>query len=136
LLAGPIGRAFTRLRKSERDRCSDNGGRKKQRRELPRSVAPKFIFHFDSPPGERSTSPVAEYSMSLGGVWVSNSLKNQGKSLEVSPEEAYAAVHDGIRYSGMGAWKGMLTDQQMWQVANFVAGVHHLPPQLRPKPAH
>ena len=42
---------------------------------------------------------------------------------DVNPNEAYAAVRDGIRYSGMGAWRGQLNDQQMWQVANFVAHI-------------
>lgn len=48
----------------------------------------------------------------------------------LSPEEAYTAVHDGIRYTGMGAWTGMMSEQDMWKVANFVARIHHLPPQL------
>jgi mono/diheme cytochrome c family protein len=43
---------------------------------------------------------------------------------DVTPEEAFAAIHDGVRYSGMGAWKNMLTDHQIWQVANYVA---HIP---------
>lgn len=60
----------------------------------------------------------------------------QDKEAKPSPEEAFAAIHDGIRYSGMGAWNGMMTDQQMWQVANFVARIHDLPPQVQPKPAH
>lgn len=47
------------------------------------------------------------------------------------PEEAYIAVRDGIRYSGMGAWQGMLKDGQMWQVANFVSRMQHLPPDVR-----
>lgn len=42
---------------------------------------------------------------------------------DVSPPEAYTAIHDGIRYSGMGAWRGQLNDQQIWQVANFVAQI-------------
>jgi mono/diheme cytochrome c family protein len=42
---------------------------------------------------------------------------------DVTAPEAFAAIHDGIRYSGMGAWRSQLTDQQMWQVANFVASV-------------
>jgi len=42
---------------------------------------------------------------------------------DVSPREAYAAIHDGVRYSGMGAWRGQLKDDQIWQVANFVAGI-------------
>jgi mono/diheme cytochrome c family protein len=42
---------------------------------------------------------------------------------DVDPNEAYAAIHDGIRYSGMPAWHDQLNDQQMWQVANFVATI-------------
>lgn len=42
---------------------------------------------------------------------------------DVDANEAYAAVHDGIRYSGMPAWHDQLTDEQIWQVANFVAQI-------------
>jgi mono/diheme cytochrome c family protein len=42
---------------------------------------------------------------------------------DVNPNEAYAAVHDGVRYSGMPAWHDQLSDQQIWQVANFVAQI-------------
>jgi mono/diheme cytochrome c family protein len=42
---------------------------------------------------------------------------------DVDPSEAYAAVHDGVRYSGMPAWDKQLTRQQIWQVANFVANI-------------
>ena len=40
---------------------------------------------------------------------------------DVSPSEAFAAIHDGIRYSGMGAWRGQLKDEEIWKVANYVA---------------
>lgn len=40
---------------------------------------------------------------------------------DVSAPEAFAAIHDGVRYSGMGAWSNHLTDQQTWEVANFIA---------------
>lgn len=43
---------------------------------------------------------------------------------DVTPAEAFAAIHDGIRYSGMGAWRGQLKDDDMWRVANFVASLH------------
>jgi mono/diheme cytochrome c family protein len=43
---------------------------------------------------------------------------------DVDAEEAYAAVHDGIRYSGMGAWRDMMKEDEMWKVANFVATIH------------
>ena len=42
---------------------------------------------------------------------------------DVDPNEAYAAIRDGIRYSGMPAWRGQLNDKQMWQVASFVAQI-------------
>ncbi len=42
---------------------------------------------------------------------------------DVSPQEAYAAIHDGIRYSGMGAWRDLMKEDDMWRVANFIAGI-------------
>ena len=48
----------------------------------------------------------------------------------VTPAEAFVAVRDGIRYSGMGAWRGMLTEPEMWQVANFVSRMHALPARV------
>jgi mono/diheme cytochrome c family protein len=48
----------------------------------------------------------------------------------VTPAEAFVAVRDGIRYSGMGAWRGMLSEPEMWQVANFVSRIHALPPPV------
>jgi mono/diheme cytochrome c family protein len=42
---------------------------------------------------------------------------------DVDPNEAYAAVKGGIRYTGMPAWAGQLNERQMWQVANFVAQI-------------
>ena len=42
---------------------------------------------------------------------------------DVTPPEAFAAIRDGIRYSGMGAWRNELKDDEMWKVANFVAKI-------------
>jgi mono/diheme cytochrome c family protein len=42
---------------------------------------------------------------------------------DVTPLEAYAAVHDGIRYSGMGAWRDQSSESDMWKVSNFVARI-------------
>lgn len=47
---------------------------------------------------------------------------------DVTPEEAYAAVHDGIRYSGMAGWGDQVSDADMWKVANFVSRIRRLPP--------
>jgi mono/diheme cytochrome c family protein len=43
---------------------------------------------------------------------------------DVSAPEAFAAVRDGVRYSGMGAWRGLMKEDDMWKVANFVASLH------------
>jgi mono/diheme cytochrome c family protein len=48
----------------------------------------------------------------------------------LTPAEAFVAVRDGIRYSGMGAWHGMLSETEMWQVANFVSRMHTLPSRI------
>ena len=42
---------------------------------------------------------------------------------DVGPEEAYAAIHDGVRYSGMGAWRDLMKDDDVWRVSNFVAQI-------------
>lgn len=46
---------------------------------------------------------------------------------DVTPEEAYAAIHDGVRYSGMGAWRDLMKPDDMWKVANFVARIGEQP---------
>ena len=50
--------------------------------------------------------------------------------VEVTPEQAYAAIHDGVRYSGMAAWRDNLSEREIWEVANFVSRVHQLPPEV------
>lgn len=52
---------------------------------------------------------------------------------EVTSEEAYAAIHDGIRYSAMGAWRDLIKDDAMWKVATFVSHIRRLPPELQQK---
>jgi mono/diheme cytochrome c family protein len=42
---------------------------------------------------------------------------------DVSAPEAFTAIHDGIRYSGMGAWRDLMSDADTWKVANFVASL-------------
>ena len=46
----------------------------------------------------------------------------------LTPAEAFVAIRDGVRYSGMGAWQGMMGEADMWRVANFVSRMHALPP--------
>jgi mono/diheme cytochrome c family protein len=48
---------------------------------------------------------------------------------DVGPEEAFTAIHDGIRYTGMGAWRDRMKDDDMWKVANFVARIRGSQPK-------
>lgn len=43
---------------------------------------------------------------------------------DVTAPEAFAAIRDGVRYSGMGAWRGQMKDEDMWKVANLIANIH------------
>jgi mono/diheme cytochrome c family protein len=47
---------------------------------------------------------------------------------DVTPEEAFAAIHDGIRYSGMAAWGDQIPQSDMWKIANFVSHIRRLSP--------
>jgi hypothetical protein len=42
----------------------------------------------------------------------------------------FLAVKHGIRYSGMGAWGGMLPDEDIWRAVSFVSRVRTLPPAV------
>jgi len=44
--------------------------------------------------------------------------------------QAFVAIKHGIRYSGMGAWDGMLKDREIWQIATFLAQREALPPKV------
>jgi mono/diheme cytochrome c family protein len=44
---------------------------------------------------------------------------------------AFLAIRDGVRYSAMGGWRGMMDEADMWKVANFVSRIPNLPPALR-----
>jgi mono/diheme cytochrome c family protein len=48
----------------------------------------------------------------------------------LSIPEMYVAVKQGIRYSGMGAWKDLLTDDEIWRVVTFVGRMRSLPPAV------
>lgn len=42
--------------------------------------------------------------------------------------ESYWKIANGIRLSGMPAFKGVLTEEQMWQVSLVLVNAHNLPP--------
>jgi mono/diheme cytochrome c family protein len=45
----------------------------------------------------------------------------------LSAAEMFFVVKNGIRYTGMGAWDGMLSDGEMWQVVSFLTNLKSLP---------
>jgi mono/diheme cytochrome c family protein len=46
---------------------------------------------------------------------------------QLSDAEMFFVVKNGIRYSGMGAWDGMISDNEIWQVATFLSNTKSLP---------
>jgi hypothetical protein len=42
----------------------------------------------------------------------------------------FVVVKRGIRYSGMGAWDGMLPDEDIWRIVTFLNTAHDLPPAV------
>ena len=52
----------------------------------------------------------------------------QGPPLDAP--QIFTAVKHGIRYSGMGAWDGMLRDREIWQIATFLSRLNSLPPAV------
>jgi len=43
----------------------------------------------------------------------------------------YYAVSTGIRYTGMPAWRHVLSDQDIWKVVGFLSRVQKLPPKVQ-----
>jgi thiosulfate dehydrogenase len=72
--------------------------------------------------GDASASPVAK-----GEYPAPPQLAADG--VEDDPEGwTYWKLDNGIRWSGMPAWKGTLTSQQMWTLSLFLAHMDTLPP--------
>ncbi len=43
----------------------------------------------------------------------------------------FYAVRTGVRYTGMPAWNGALTEQDMWKVTGFLSRIEKLPPGVQ-----
>ena len=43
----------------------------------------------------------------------------------------FVAIKDGILYSAMGAWDGMMSDEEIWKVATFLEHIGIAPGQSR-----
>ena len=52
-----------------------------------------------------------------------------------APHRPEAQIHwivkNGIRYTAMGAWQQLMTDEQIWKVTAFVSHIDSLPATLR-----
>ena len=53
------------------------------------------------------------------------------KPAPLSAPEMFVAIKYGIRYSGMGAWDGMMPDEDIWKVATFLEHIGSLPPEVQ-----
>jgi mono/diheme cytochrome c family protein len=45
-------------------------------------------------------------------------------------------VKHGIRYTGMGAWEGEVSEDKIWQVATFLSHLRELPPEVQAEWLH
>ncbi len=43
----------------------------------------------------------------------------------------FYTIRTGIRYTGMPAWQGVLTDQQIWKLTSFLSHMDKLPPAVQ-----
>ena len=46
-------------------------------------------------------------------------------------EEMFLIVREGIRYSGMGSWKDLMSEEETWKVVLFLNNIESLPPAVR-----
>jgi mono/diheme cytochrome c family protein len=46
-------------------------------------------------------------------------------------EEMFLIVRNGVRYSGMGAWKDLMSEEDTWRVVLFLGNLSSLPPAVR-----
>jgi mono/diheme cytochrome c family protein len=48
----------------------------------------------------------------------------------LSAPQMFVAIKYGVRYSGMGAWDGIMSDEQIWKVATFLEHIGSLPAEV------
>jgi mono/diheme cytochrome c family protein len=49
----------------------------------------------------------------------------------LSAPRMFVAIKYGIRYSGMGGWEGIMTDEEIWKLATFLDRIGSLPPEVQ-----
>ena len=50
---------------------------------------------------------------------------------DLKASQMFVAIKYGIRYSGMGGWNGMMSDDEIWKVATFLEHIGSLPPEVQ-----
>ena len=45
--------------------------------------------------------------------------------------ESYIVIKQGVRYTGMAAWNGIIPDSDIWKVVTFLTNVKSLPPEVK-----
>lgn len=53
------------------------------------------------------------------------------QSSRLTASQMFLVIKHGIRYSGMGGWQGMMSDEEMWTVATFLEHLDSLPPEVK-----
>jgi hypothetical protein len=43
----------------------------------------------------------------------------------------FLIVREGIRYSGMGSWKDLMSEEETWKVVLFLNKMQSLPPTVK-----
>jgi mono/diheme cytochrome c family protein len=49
---------------------------------------------------------------------------------QLTPPEMFWVVKHGVRYTGMAAWDGLPTDDEIWRVVTFLTSLERLPPRV------
>ena len=49
----------------------------------------------------------------------------------IPASQMFVVVKHGIRYTGMGAWDGEMSDEDIWKVVTFLNDLATLPPSVR-----
>ena len=50
---------------------------------------------------------------------------------DMEPAESYIVIKQGVRYTGMAAWEGIIPDSDIWKVVTFLTHVKSLPPEVK-----
>jgi mono/diheme cytochrome c family protein len=50
---------------------------------------------------------------------------------KLTAPQMFVAIKCGIRYTGMGAWNGMMSDEDIWKLATFLEHIGSLPQEVQ-----